>query len=78
MVSDSRRQERDRTRTRIEEIMASTNPAELAAGVRWDLSDLYAGPEDPAIDADLDRAREQGKAFASRYRGRVAELSAAD
>ena len=26
----------------------------LAAGVRWDLADLYAGPDDPRIEADLD------------------------
>ena len=28
----------------------------LAAGVRWDLSDLYAGPDDPRIEADLAQA----------------------
>jgi hypothetical protein len=28
-----------------------------AAGIRWDPSDLYAGPDDPAIDRDLDAAR---------------------
>jgi oligoendopeptidase F len=58
--------------------MASSNPANLAAGVRWDLSDLYANPEDPAIDADLDRVLEQARAFASRYRDQLAKLSAAE
>ncbi|HEX9813665.1 MAG TPA: M3 family oligoendopeptidase [Myxococcota bacterium] len=58
--------------------MESTDPASLAAGVRWDLSDLYAAPDDPAIEADLDRALAQGRSFAERQRGVVAALSAAD
>ena len=58
--------------------MESTDPASLAAGVRWDLSDLYAAPDDPAIEADLDRALAQGRSFAERQRGGVAALSAAD
>ena len=49
-----------------------------ASGVCWDLSDLYAGPDDPGIDADLDAATEQARAFAERYRGRVGELAAAE
>jgi oligoendopeptidase F len=47
-----------------------------AAGVRWDLSDLYAGPDDPRIEADLARAAEDARAFAERQRGRLASLSA--
>ncbi len=58
--------------------MESTDPAGLAAGVRWDLSDLYAAPDDPAIEADLDRALAQSQAFAERHRGGVAALAAAD
>ena len=49
-----------------------------AAGVRWRLVDLYAGPDDPAIDADLARAEEEAEAFAARHRGRVADLPAAE
>ena len=49
-----------------------------AAGVRWDLTDLYAGPDDPSLDADLSRALDAARAFESRYRGRVAELPAAE
>jgi len=48
-----------------------------AAGVRWDLSDLYAGPDDPRLEADLDAAEARAKRFAARHRGRVAALSAA-
>jgi len=58
--------------------MVSTDPAGLAAGVRWDLSDLYAAPDDRAIDGDLDRALARSRGFAERHRGRVAALAAAD
>jgi len=58
--------------------MESTDPTLLAAGVRWDLSDLYAAPDDPAIDADLARALEQSRSFAERHRGGVARLGAAE
>jgi len=57
--------------------MESIDPANPAAGVRWDLSDLYAAPDDPAIEADLDRALVQSRAFAERHRGGVAALAAA-
>ena len=50
----------------------------IAAGVRWDLSDLYASVDDPRIDSDLDAAIESAAAFASEYRGRVGELTALD
>jgi oligoendopeptidase F len=49
-----------------------------AAGIRWDLSGLYDGAGDAAIDADLDRALGEARAFAERYRGRVASLEAAE
>lgn len=41
----------------------------------WDLSDLYASPEDPRLAADLDRAEEEGKAFAARLSGKLGGLS---
>ena len=47
-----------------------------AAGVRWDLSQLYAGPDDPQIEKDLAGALAAATAFAERYRGRVASLGA--
>jgi oligoendopeptidase F len=49
-----------------------------AAGVRWDLGDLYAGPDDPALEADLARGLAAAQAFSERYRGRLPTLSAAD
>jgi oligoendopeptidase F len=48
-----------------------------AAGVTWDLSDLYTGADDPRIEADLGGALAAAQAFASRHRGRVAALDAA-
>ncbi|MDH3212316.1 MAG: M3 family oligoendopeptidase [Myxococcales bacterium] len=50
----------------------------LAAGFRWDLSDLYTGPDDPRIDADLDRALADARAFEGGFRGRVAKLTATE
>jgi oligoendopeptidase F len=47
-----------------------------AEAVEWSLADLYDGPDDPRILADLDEATDAAKALAGRIRGRVAELSA--
>src|SRR3954454_3558572 len=41
-------------------------------GVAWDLSHLADGPED--VVARLASAREHAEAFASRHRGKLAEL----
>ena len=40
----------------------------------WDLSDLYRVPDDPALQADLDRAEAEAKAFAERYATRLGGL----
>jgi oligoendopeptidase F len=40
----------------------------------WDLSDLYAGQEDPRLAADLAAAETQAKAFEARYAGKLASL----
>ena len=41
----------------------------------WDLSDLYASPEDPKLAADLDQAEADGKAFAARCAGQLGAMS---
>jgi len=46
--------------------------ASTAAGVVWDLSDLYRGPDDPRIDRDLASAHERARAFEAAHRGKVA------
>lgn len=43
-----------------------------ATGVRWDLSDLYAGPDDPAWQRTLDDCLADAAAFQDRYRGTIA------
>lgn len=43
-----------------------------AAQVRWDLSDLYTGLDDPAIDTDLTDLIAQAERFADQHRGKLA------
>ena len=50
----------------------SRKPISSADGVAWDLKDLYIGPDDPAIDADLSAALKLAEAFEARYRGAIA------
>jgi oligoendopeptidase F len=42
------------------------------APVVWDLSDLYSGPDDPALAADNERLRVRAARFEERFRGRIA------
>jgi oligoendopeptidase F len=42
-----------------------------AAGVAWDLGDLFAGVDDPAINATLDQCSSEADTFAATYRGTV-------
>src|SRR5919108_2991795 len=48
-----------------------------AEDVAWDLSDVYQGPDDPALERDLDDARTSAAAFHKGYAGRVGDLDAA-
>ena len=45
-----------------------------AESVRWDLSDLYQSPTDPALEATIAHALERAKAFEAAYKGKVAIL----
>ena len=60
-------------------VHAAVGPAAArpAAGVSWNLADLYAGPDDPRIEADLAAALAAAERFAARWRGRLAETGAA-
>jgi oligoendopeptidase F len=49
-----------------------------AEEVLWNLGDLYGGGEDPDLEKDLAESEKKADGFASRYRGRVADLKAAD
>jgi oligoendopeptidase F len=50
---------------------SATQPASSADGVAWDLRDLYAGPDDPLIDRDLQTALQRAQTFETAYRGKV-------
>ena len=41
----------------------------------WNLADLYASPEAPEFAADMKKGEELSKAFAEKYRGKLASLS---
>lgn len=41
----------------------------------WDLSDLYAGNDDPRLKSDLDRARQEAEAFEADFKGKLAEAT---
>lgn len=41
----------------------------------WDLSDLYAAPDDQRLKADLDRVEAEAKAFEAAHAGKLATLS---
>jgi len=47
-----------------------------AEDVAWDLTDLYAGLDDPRIEADVAEAEKDAAAFRARYHGAVAGLDA--
>lgn len=47
-----------------------------AAGVRWNLADLYAGSDDPKIMQDLAQTYAGAQKFAARYRGQIGTLDA--
>ena len=43
----------------------------------WDLTDLYAATDDPALKADLERAAGEAGAFEADYKGKIADLDGA-
>ncbi len=45
-----------------------------AENVKWDLRDLYAGIDDPAIERDMQAADGRAEKLSEQYRGRVAAL----
>lgn len=49
-----------------------------AENVVWDLSIFYSGPDDPAIEQDMQALSATVDSFVSKYRGRIASLSAAE
>ncbi len=66
----------DVTRTHLPTPARAPLDAAAAEGAlpTWDLSDLYAGPEDPRLAADLDRVEAEARAFEQRLAGRLPTL----
>ena len=50
-----------------------TNAATLGDLPIWDLSDLYAGTDDPKLKADLAACATAASAFAAAYKGKLAQ-----
>src|SRR3984957_15123709 len=61
--------------------MRQTAPADAATSQpvaddlpAWDLSDLYPGPDSPALQADFVKAEQAAKAFSAAYQGKLANM----
>jgi oligoendopeptidase F len=51
--------------------MSSQSQPRSAAGVTWDLSALFASPDDPAINRTVKSLTREVAAFSKRYRGKI-------
>src|SRR5437899_3075700 len=58
--------------------MAQATTSTGAESVRWDLTDLFESPTDPAIEALMARTLETARAFEAKYKGKVATLPSAE
>ena len=54
--------------------MAQATKTTGAENVRWNLTDLFKSPTDPAIEETLADALKRAQAFEARYKGKVASL----
>src|SRR5579864_6368598 len=61
----------------MEAIMTAVAELTGAESIAWNLADLYAGTEDPALARDLDVCDARAEAFNTAYRGKVATFDAA-
>jgi oligoendopeptidase F len=57
-----------RPRQQVEKLVEQPLPA-------WDLGDLYAAPDSPAVEADLERAATAATALGDEFKGRLGELA---
>jgi oligoendopeptidase F len=48
--------------------------AALGSLPEWNLADLYQSPDDPRFAADLKKAEDEARAFANKYKGKLASL----
>jgi oligoendopeptidase F len=52
-------------------MIQAARPTSSADGVAWDLGDLYAGPDDPRIEQDLQAAHDRARRFEEAHRGKI-------
>src|SRR5439155_972413 len=57
-----------------ESLMVEALKTTGAEDVRWNLTDLFVSPDDPKIEATLERELEHARAFEAKYKGKVATL----
>lgn len=51
----------------------SKNKSSSADGIKWDLEDLYEGPDDEQLKNDFENVIERAEEFRSKYRGKIEE-----
>jgi oligoendopeptidase F len=52
-------------------MIQAIEPTSSADGVSWNLGDLYAGPDDPRIEQDLQAAHVRARRFEEAHRGKI-------
>jgi oligoendopeptidase F len=52
-------------------MIQAVSPSNSAAGVAWNLADLYQNVDDPQITRDLESALKRAQAFEQAYRGKI-------
>ncbi|MCX5619752.1 M3 family oligoendopeptidase [Bombella pollinis] len=57
---------------------SSVSASGPVAAPRWDLSDLYISPEDPALESDFIRLTAEAQSFETRWKGKLGKASAAE
>ncbi len=62
----------------VRDANASSGSGELGNLPEWNLTDLYAGEDDPKLAQDLEWFETEAQSFAADYEGKLADLSAAD
>lgn len=60
----------------MDDSLSQRNISQLTDLPQWDLSILYRGPEDPAIDKDCAKYEEKCQLFAKKYEGKIDILDA--
>src|SRR6266516_3499740 len=50
----------------------STSEKKFAAGITWDLSDLYTGMDDPSLSQDKEEIAIRAKEFTTNYKNNLA------